>query len=169
MSGIVQARQVAEKLKKVRPEFVLSSDLKRARQTAEIIAKACQSPIGFDLRLREMKLGIWEGKTFEEVESDPSMKIWDKTPSKWKIDGAETLQEVQERMVNVIYRFAELYNNLIVVSHGIAISSFVLYTKALPLDLMWKYLPDNTSVIEVFLESNSKRDSSKVGDIIEQS
>ncbi len=168
-SGIIQAKQVAEKLKKVSPEFVLSSDLKRAKQTAEIIAKACQSPIKFDSRLREMKLGNWEGKTFEEVESDPSMKIWNETPSKWKKDGAETLQEVQERMVDAIYQFAELYNTLIVVSHGIAISSFVLYTKTLPLDLMWKYLPDNTSMIEVFLESNSKRDSSKVGDIIEQS
>lgn len=167
-SGIVQAKQVAEKLKKVHSEFVISSDLKRAKQTARIIATICQIPVKFDSRLREMKLGNWEGKTFKEVENDPSMKLWSETPSRWKVDGAETLEEVQKRMVKVIYQFAELYNTLIVVSHGIAISSFVLYTKTLPLDLMWKYLPDNTSVAEVFLESNSERDSSKVGDIIKQ-
>ena len=168
-SGIIQAKQVAEKLKNVHPEFVISSDLKRAKQTAKIIAAICKIPVEFDSRLREMKLGNWEGKTFEEVENDPSIKVWSETPSKWKADSAETLKEVQKRMVNVIYQFSELYNTLIVVSHGIAISSFLLYTKALSLDLMWKCLPDNASMIEVFFESDVERNSSKVGDIIEQS
>ncbi len=159
--GMAQAKQVAKKLRVLQSEFVISSDLKRAKQTAEIIAKICQIPIGFDSRLREMRLGVWEGKTFEDLERDPSVKIWNETPSRWKMDGAETLEEVQKRMVNAIYKFAKLYNTLIVVSHGIAISSFVLYTKILPLDLMWEYLPDNASVVKVILESDLEGESLK--------
>ncbi len=136
-------------LKRYKANLIISSDLKRAKETACIISKECKIPIALDERLREMKLGLWEGKSFEEVMKQPSSEIWEKTPSKWKIEGSETLKEVQERMVSAIQEFSEKYGDIIVVSHGIAISTFIIYVKGISLDSMWNYLPDNTSVKKV--------------------
>ena len=148
-TGRRQAKKVAMELKEYKANLIISSDLKRAKETAYIISKECKIPIIFDERLREMNLGMWEGKSFEEVMNQPSSEIWEKTPSKWKIEGSETLKEVQERMVSAIQEFSEKYGDIIVVSHGIAISTFVIYVKGISLDSMWDYLPDNTSVKKV--------------------
>ena len=159
-NGIRQAKDVASKLKNVNAEVVISSDLKRARQTAEIISRTCGLPLILDERLREMKLGLWEGKTFEDVMKDPAAVIWSEKPSQWKINGSETLEEVQKRMVAAISEFSKRYETFIVVSHGIAISTFVIFVKKLSLDSMWNYLPDNTAVMEI--EMNSSLEKSRV-------
>jgi broad specificity phosphatase PhoE len=151
-TGRKQAKDVSKKLKDVNANVVVSSDLKRAKETAEIISRTCGIPLILDKRLREMNLGSWEGKSFEEVMKEPSAEIWSKNPSQWKTDNSETLKEVQERMVDAIYEFASKYNNLIIVSHGIAISTFVIYSKGISLDKMWDYLPDNTSVVEIDID-----------------
>ncbi len=151
-TGRKQARKAAEKLKNSGAELVVSSDLKRARETAEIIASMLGIPLKTDKRLREMNLGIWEGKTFEEVARDESAKIWSEKPSQWKIRGSETLFEVQKRMIEAINELSDV-KKAIIVSHGIAIATLLLYFKDLSLDLLWKYLPENASVNEIELES----------------
>ncbi len=139
------------KLKNCGAKEVVSSDLKRAKETAEIIANVLHLPLKTDRRLREMKLGTWEGKTFEEVELEESARIWREAPSKWKIKGSETLSEVQKRMVETVKTYMK--ENLIIVSHGIAIATLLLYFKNLPLDLIWEYLPENASVNELDVEN----------------
>ncbi|WP_051962928.1 histidine phosphatase family protein [Mesoaciditoga lauensis] len=158
-NGRKQAIEVSKRLKNVKADIVISSDLKRAKETAEIISRECDLPLILDKRLREMKLGIWEGKSFEEVMKEPSAQIWSKTPSKWKTEGSETLKDVQERMIDAISEFSRRYDNLIIVSHGIAISTVVAYFKDLSLDSMWEYLPDNTSVIEMDVNFSVKENS----------
>jgi 2,3-bisphosphoglycerate-dependent phosphoglycerate mutase len=59
--GIVQARAVAADLG-ARPIGTLYvSDLRRARQTAAPLAAALGRPVIRDARLRERRLGVWEG------------------------------------------------------------------------------------------------------------
>ncbi len=157
-TGEMQAEKVAEKLKNRKTDLIISSDLKRAKQTAKTISQICGVRLVLDKRLREMNLGIWEGKSFEYVENDPSAKIWRQKPSEWKIEGSETVMEVQSRMIEVISEFSEKYENLVVVSHGIAISTFLIYSKDLSLDSMWEYLPDNTSTIEVKVDFSVEQD-----------
>ena len=51
------------------PGVVLSSDLGRARRTAEIIAGRLEAPVRADAGFRERCGGAWEGSTIEEIEA----------------------------------------------------------------------------------------------------
>lgn len=48
---------------------ILTSDLARARETAEILAQSLALPIAVDARLRELDVGQWSGLTRTEIES----------------------------------------------------------------------------------------------------
>lgn len=65
--GREQARAASEALRQAPLAAIYSSDLQRARLTAEIIgAPHALEPI-VDERLREINCGLWEGKTWVEV------------------------------------------------------------------------------------------------------
>jgi len=66
-AGREQARRLAEGLGRV--DALYSSDLSRARETAEILAGTIGVEVRFDQRLRERGFGAWEGLTTEEIES----------------------------------------------------------------------------------------------------
>jgi broad specificity phosphatase PhoE len=66
-AGREQARRLAAQLDGV--DALYSSDLARARETAEILAERIGVDIRFDERLRERGFGAWEGLTAEEIES----------------------------------------------------------------------------------------------------
>jgi broad specificity phosphatase PhoE len=66
-AGREQARRLAEGLDRV--DALYSSDLARARETAEIFAESIGLEVRFDERLRERGFGAWEGLTTEEIES----------------------------------------------------------------------------------------------------
>jgi broad specificity phosphatase PhoE len=67
--GIQQARDLVARWQQVGIQFdrIISSPLKRARQTAEIIAEALQVPIDFDSNWMERSFGNLEGVPFAEV------------------------------------------------------------------------------------------------------
>jgi broad specificity phosphatase PhoE len=69
-AGTAQAGALAAGLGPV--EIIVSSDLLRARATAEILARAANAPVQFDPRLREISYGVWDGLTWTEIEAlDP--------------------------------------------------------------------------------------------------
>ncbi|MCL5795150.1 MAG: histidine phosphatase family protein, partial [Patescibacteria group bacterium] len=72
--GIESAKKVGEKLKKEGVEVLISSDLKRARQTAEIIAQKLEKPVEVvELEgLREINAGTLTGKTQEQINLEGS-------------------------------------------------------------------------------------------------
>jgi broad specificity phosphatase PhoE len=66
--GREQAARVAEELDGV--DVVYSSDLARARETADIVARRLGLDVHVDERLRERSFGAWEGKTASEIEAE---------------------------------------------------------------------------------------------------
>lgn len=71
--GLVEAEELAEKLKTLDTTIsrIVSSDLKRAQKTAEIISSRLGVPFLVDKRLRECHFGTLEGMSKEEL-----MKIY---------------------------------------------------------------------------------------------
>jgi probable phosphoglycerate mutase len=65
--GRAQAYVVADLVAALRPDVILSSDLARAIQTAEIVGERIGLEVLPDARLRERSLGHWEGLTRDEV------------------------------------------------------------------------------------------------------
>lgn len=65
--GVRQARAAAGLLVALRPQSIVSSDLSRARDTAEALAQRCGLAVTTDPRLRETDGGSWEGRRREEL------------------------------------------------------------------------------------------------------
>ena len=65
--GIEQAKQAAEALRNKNFDKIISSDLKRAMETAEIINKLQDVPLEKNVSIRERNFGIMEGLTREEI------------------------------------------------------------------------------------------------------
>ena len=66
-TGHDQAAAAATRLAARHPDVIVSSDLLRARQTAEPLASLTGLPVHLDPRLRERNFGEWQGLTMPEV------------------------------------------------------------------------------------------------------
>jgi len=127
--GRAQARSLAERLRERGIREIFTSDLSRARETAEIVAEALGvTCLQIDPRLRERGFGCFEGLTREECEQRYS-DVWARyladrrtTPT-----GAEPQEQVVARVVAALTAVAssDLAGHVLVVSHGAAIRAFV--------------------------------------------
>ncbi len=80
--------------------LVVTSPMKRAIETAEIMFPWASDHITVD-ELRETDFGIFEGKTYEELSSDPERRgayqAWIDSGGLDKIPGGESMEEARER------------------------------------------------------------------------
>jgi len=105
--GRRQAKQLAEELEGEELEAIYSSDLARARETAEIVGRKLGLPTVLDPDLREKDWGNWEGLT--AVERD-----------RVSFDG-EATEAHQERILRALRRISERHSGegrVLVVTHG---------------------------------------------------
>lgn len=97
-TGQEQAQRLARALQQQRFDLVFSSDLQRARQTAEIALPGVE--VVTDPRLREVHFGHFEGLTREEMSEEQRQELsrWLKDPFETAIPGGESLAQVYERL-----------------------------------------------------------------------
>ncbi len=67
-AGKKQIQKLIPELKKKKIDFIFSSDLRRTKETSEIISKALKLPVKFDKRLREYNLGVFNGEPVEKFD-----------------------------------------------------------------------------------------------------
>lgn len=79
-NGRSQARELAPLLARAGIQAILSSDLSRARETADIVARALKIPVWSDERLREAHLGDAQGLTREEIE----VRFGEELATRWR-------------------------------------------------------------------------------------
>lgn len=120
--GELQARNAAENISKLKIDKIISSDLSRARQTAEIINEKVGANIKLDKRLREVNYGDFEGNLVENL-TEQDWQIFDKNPE--KING-ESRIEVYKRIKSLFDEIDEEENTLIV-THGGALRMIMYY------------------------------------------
>jgi len=118
--GIRQARQLAARLKGMKIDKVYSSDLVRARQTAEIVfPKNAIEPVA---DWREMDFGLFEGLTHEQImQRYPTLyRAWVDDPAEVKIPEGEGLQDLSERVQERIAALVSRHEGgtVAVVTHG---------------------------------------------------
>lgn len=98
--GRKQALALASFLRNIGVGAIYSSDLRRAQDTTAVIAERLgQTPV-YDARLRERKIGEWQGMTLEEVAAwyPEEYAKWQADPENYKIPGGESVAEVKARM-----------------------------------------------------------------------
>lgn len=68
--GRLEAGQLADRLRAVKFDVIYSSPLRRARETAVLLAQDRRMPINTEERIIELSYGDWEGKRHAEVEGN---------------------------------------------------------------------------------------------------
>jgi len=136
--GHDQAAAAAPVLAELAPDRVISSDLRRAVDTAEVVAAACGLPVKFDARLRETHLGHWQGRTVAEIDRDypGAIAAWRSDPA-WAPPGGESRIAVVTRSRPVVdeleAEFADARSETaLLVAHGGMIAGLVTGLMDLP-------------------------------------
>jgi broad specificity phosphatase PhoE len=99
-TGRREARELAERVADRGFRSLYSSDLSRARETAEIVGRRIALRPGLDPRLREANRGRWEGSRFIDIErEDPDgYAAWRRAGATFRFPGGESLLEQQQRV-----------------------------------------------------------------------
>jgi broad specificity phosphatase PhoE len=125
--GIQQADKLAEQLKDIQFDVIISSPLKRAYQTAEIVGKKHSLTIKVEDALREREIG---GHVDSNVWND--LFDFDKNivPKK-----GEVLKDFYDRVYTTIDSLKRKYNDktILIISHGGVNLALYAYIKELPL------------------------------------
>ena len=133
--GFAQATALAERLDGIPLEAVYASDLARARDTGELVAKRQGVPFRTLRDLREVDVGSWAGLTRPEAaERFPAaFAKWEQGYPGW--DDGETYEQMTERIVAAIRRIAAEHPGgpVLVVTHAGPIRA--LHSAALGLDI----------------------------------
>ncbi|MFI6496665.1 histidine phosphatase family protein [Nonomuraea typhae] len=166
-NGLAQAAAAADRLARepYRLDVIVSSPLKRARQTAEAVAARTDLTVEVDEDLRETDFGAWEGHTFTEIQRrwPDELAAWLADPSVAPPDG-ESFAEAGRRVHRVRDRLVEqhLGKTVLVVSHVTPIKMLLRFALMAPpaalyrmhLDLaclnLIDYYADGNAVVKAF-------------------
>ena len=152
--GIAQAAAVAEQLSSLSVSAVYSSDLRRAMQTAVVVAEVLGRRVIRDARLRERSLGVLEGTVLAEASPtvtgiegglvrDPDARPY----------GGESVRDLYQRAAAFYDELARWPNerpgDVILVAHGGTLRVLRAYLSGIPVDGMhWEAL-ENARVLRI--------------------
>jgi broad specificity phosphatase PhoE len=169
--GLEQAKSLIEKLNGKTFAAIYSSDLIRARQTAEPIAKMLGIDIQIESRLREINQGQWEGVLVEDIKARYA-EIWSQRtedPANVRPPGGETVREVATRVYAALNDIARRFptDNVLVLSHGLSIATAICRIKNIPIGQAYTVIPDNVepSWMEWRLDDVHAADNIPTGDL----
>ncbi|MGA2793410.1 MAG: histidine phosphatase family protein [Roseiarcus sp.] len=134
--GIAQARTLAERLRMESFAALISSDLGRARRTAQYISMRTGHTVIVDTRLRERQYGIFEGLTRSEAKSvypDVYARYEDESVT-YAIPGGESAEECFLRNLECLQELADRYpdRRIVVVTHGGVLDGLYRHVMGLP-------------------------------------
>ncbi len=115
--GEASVRATAERMKEEGIDLIFASDLKRTTQTAQLLAEITGAELKFDPRLRELNVGVFNGKSEEEY--NKQFASLDEKMTK-PVEGGECLEDVRARMVAAVLEYDRTHEGkkIAIVSHG---------------------------------------------------
>jgi probable phosphoglycerate mutase len=167
--GREQARGLAERLVADPPDLVYSSDLARARETAEIVGTALGLEVSLDARLREVDVGEWSGLTTADVERLHPEGLERRRLGGTGWDHGESFEAMGARVVEALRDIAARYpgGRVLVITHGGAMRSVWLAANGASAE--WQSSA-NCDVDEIAIEDGEIRwiDSFRIGGLHQQ-
>ena len=153
-AGRQQAERAAERLASQTIDAVYASDLKRAFETASIIARTKGLQVCPEPRLRELKFGVLEGLTFDEAQAQyPEMiaawlKDFNQPPQ-----GAETIDLFNGRIVSLLEELKQKHDEqtILLVGHGGSLSEILRVALGLSREKRWYFEMEHASLSEVLI------------------
>jgi broad specificity phosphatase PhoE len=146
--GIQQIKKIAPLIATLELDAIYTSPLRRAVQTAKLIAAATKLPICKSEGLNEIAFGAWTGRHFDELIDNELYRRFIKLPATTLLPGGETISDVQRRGLKVIHEAAQKVpgGRFLFVSHGDVIRAILCHYMKLPLNEYRRLRIDNGSL-----------------------
>lgn len=153
--GREQARRLRGLVKNIAPRVALCSPLKRARETAEIVAREAGFEIVIEPDLREIDFGGWENMKFDEIREKyrADADRWLAGHVDIDFPGGERMDDFLERVRRVNRKMAEYGDETVVAfTHAGVIGQSICQLLDLPPDrhTSFKLPPTSITTIEMF-------------------
>jgi broad specificity phosphatase PhoE len=142
--GREQAFAAAAVLAKRQPLLIVSSDLRRALDTAVALGDRSGQPVSIDTRLRETHLGDWQGMTHLEVDAvAPGARLAWRDDARWAPHGGESRVDVADRSIPLVRELVQQQREwgveepdrpVVLVAHGGLIAALTGALLGLPVD-----------------------------------
>lgn len=148
--GRWQAERAAQALAGEAIDAIYSSDLARAHQTAEALARAVGLDVCADSGLRERAFGLFEGLTFAEIEQryPDQARRWRTRDLEFGPPGGETLRSFVERVVTCVDTLAQRHRgqHVAIVTHGGVLDALYRAASRIALDAPRSWQLGNASI-----------------------
>jgi broad specificity phosphatase PhoE len=135
--GWAQVRALGEFFRDRPLRAVYTSDLKRAVDTASVLAGPHGLSVQLEPGLRELNQGVIEGLTFQQMQSrhPDLLRAWSEDPGVVRIPQGESLLELQGRAWSVVERLARANpeGTIVAVSHNLTILTLLCHLLELPI------------------------------------
>ncbi len=157
--GRGQAHWLAERLQEEMISAIYTSDLVRARETAEIISY--QRTPAVQIRVsdawREIDFGEWEGLTYAQIAEQFKGQLGFFTnPESYSPPNGESLAHMQRRVMNALAAIAysddlPATRNVVIVSHGGPLRILLCNLLGMPIQRQWQMRLDHGSLSAIDL------------------
>lgn len=149
-TGRKQARFLTERFPVRQLDAIYTSDLDRAKETAECVGKRLGLTVCPEKAFRELSFGDWEGLTYQEISSrwpEEAEKLFT-APDELVIPHGETFRDLQKRALDKIYSLYEKHidQTVAVFAHGAINKTILAGLMHIPLHYLWSLRQDNTAV-----------------------
>lgn len=146
LDGIEQVNILAEKLKAVEINQIFISELRRTKQTADIINKYHDLPMCVDSRLNDISTG-YEGKAAQEY-----FDARDAADNRWsaRLNDGESLEDVIKRAKDFVDEISCLdYSSVLIVTSGEIVSAIYGLIQKLTNEEAWSRRVGNASCMKL--------------------
>jgi broad specificity phosphatase PhoE len=108
-TGRAQAAQLAQRVEGEGFRALYTSDLSRARETAEIVGRSIGLEPVVDARFAESDRGEWEGRLMDDVAAEDPERYaaWRRAGERFRFPGGESLREHMDRVIAALADIAE--------------------------------------------------------------
>lgn len=157
--GKAQVEQLAESLRSQGIERIVSSDLRRAAESAEAVSKAVDVPVEYEPRLRERSYGEWEGFSYQEFSKEiAALAKKEKKPADLIAPpGGESFREMSARIKPVVHAIIGKNRSCLIVGHGGTCSLALCHLMKIPPEIDRKFRFDNACLTEVSFYRDGNR------------
>lgn len=150
---------------------LVSSDLARASDSAQIISEAINVPIEHDARLREMNFGEWDGRLWSELEQSDGerLSVWMDNWTTAAPPLGETVGMLVERVAtwlrDQIQKLPGHHSTVIVVAHAGSIRAAICLLSGTPTANMFDIPVEHAHATVVEISKNSTTITANVSNV----
>ena len=149
--GLEQAEIVAQKLKNIYFKKIIVSPMERCQQTAKIIAKHLNVGVKplIHSGINECDYGNWSNKKLLSLRKKPLWKVIQDRPSQVEFPDGEKMVDMLNRFkstITEVIKGLKADDNVLIVSHGDPIRSFIADCLGIHLDNFQRIIIDPCSI-----------------------